>query len=94
MIASSENAIRGMLMHLCDIPESMISNLNIPNGVPIIYDVSSKRVSLLDDGSGMDPLEKHDFGAAAEYLFRRSDDNDETEEPEGAVRMFGSQGFY
>jgi 2,3-bisphosphoglycerate-dependent phosphoglycerate mutase len=50
LIASSENAIRGMLMKLCDIPEEMISELSIPNGVPMIYDVKSRCLKLLDDG--------------------------------------------
>jgi hypothetical protein len=70
LIASSENAIRGMLMKLCDIPEEMISELSIPNGVPMIYDVKSRCLKLLDDGSGVDPLEKYNFGPAARYLFR------------------------
>ncbi|EED90651.1 phosphoglycerate mutase, partial [Thalassiosira pseudonana CCMP1335] len=39
LIASSENAIRGLLMHLCDIPEDKISGLEIPNGLPIIFDL-------------------------------------------------------
>lgn len=70
LIASSENAIRGLLMKLCDIPEEQISNLSLPNSVPMIYNVKSQCIQLLDDGSGIDPLEKHDFGPAAEYLFK------------------------
>lgn len=34
LISSSENAIRGLLMHLCDIPEDKITGLEIPNGLP------------------------------------------------------------
>ena len=74
LIASSENAIRGMLMHLCDIPEELISQLNIPNGVPLVYDVQSKCLKLLEDAdataAGVHPLSRYDFGPAAEYLFR------------------------
>jgi 2,3-bisphosphoglycerate-dependent phosphoglycerate mutase len=33
LISSSENAIRGLLMHLCDIPEDKITGLEIPNGL-------------------------------------------------------------
>lgn len=69
LISSSENAIRGLLMHLCEIPENKISQLNIPNGVPIVYDVKSKTIKLIDEGDGIPPLEKYDFGEAAEYLF-------------------------
>ena len=36
LIASSENAIRGLLMHLCEIPEEKINGLEIPNGLPLI----------------------------------------------------------
>lgn len=70
LISSSENAIRGLLMHLCDIPEDKITGLEIPNGLPIVFDLKSKCVKLLDDGSGEDPLEKYNFGSAASYLFR------------------------
>jgi 2,3-bisphosphoglycerate-dependent phosphoglycerate mutase len=33
LISSSKNAIRGLLMHLCDLPESEITGLEIPNGL-------------------------------------------------------------
>ena len=32
LIASSENAIRGLLMHLCDIPTDVIHEVEIPTG--------------------------------------------------------------
>ena len=70
LISSSENAIRGLLMVLCEIPEDKISELEIPNGLPLIYDIKSKCIKLLDDGSGIDPLEAYNFGNAANYLFR------------------------
>lgn len=70
LIASSENAIRGLLMHLLEIPEDKISGLEIPNGLPLIFDMNSKCIKLLDDGSGEDPLVKYNFGASASYLFR------------------------
>ena len=70
LISSSENAIRGLLMTLCDIPEEKISELEIPNGLPMVYDLKSRCIKLLDDGSGDDPLKKYSFGKAASYLFR------------------------
>lgn len=82
LIASSENAIRGLLMHLCDIPEDKIAGLEIPNGLPIIFDMNSKCVKLLDDGSGEDPLEKYNFGSSASYLFRPCENPDGTEDPD------------
>lgn len=35
-----------------------------------VYNVKRKCITLLDDGSGKDPMETHDFGPAAQYLFR------------------------
>ena len=35
-----------------------------------VYNVKRKCITLLDDGSGRDPMEVHDFGPAAQYLFR------------------------
>ena len=36
LIASHENAIRGILMHLCDIPEEAMNQLHLPNGLPLV----------------------------------------------------------
>ena len=80
LIASSENAIRGLLMHLCEIPEEKIAGLEIPNGLPLIYDMNSKCIKLLDDGSGQDPLEKYNFGTSASYLFRPCKNPDGTDD--------------
>ena len=46
LVSSSENAIRGLLMHLCEIPEDHITELEIPNGLPLIFDVKSKCVKV------------------------------------------------
>mmetsp|Transcript_18768 Transcript_18768/g.34879 ORF Transcript_18768/g.34879 Transcript_18768/m.34879 type:complete len:473 (+) Transcript_18768:271-1689(+) len=70
LITSHENAIRGILMHLCEIPEEAMNQLHLPNGLPLVYNVKRKCITLLDDGSGIDPMEVHDFGPAAQYLFR------------------------
>lgn len=87
LISSSENAIRGLLMHLCDIPESKITGLEIPNGLPLIYDVRSKCVKLLDDGTGRDPLEVYNFGPAAQYLFRPCENPDGTLDEECKINF-------
>lgn len=84
LIASSENAIRGLLMHLCEIPEDQIAGLEIPNGLPLIFDMNSRCIKLLDDGSGEDPLEKHNFGASAGYLFRPCKNQDGSDDEECA----------
>mmetsp|Transcript_3745 Transcript_3745/g.4312 ORF Transcript_3745/g.4312 Transcript_3745/m.4312 type:complete len:852 (+) Transcript_3745:42-2597(+) len=87
LISSSENAIRGLLMHLCEIPEDQISGLEIPNGLPLIFDVNSKCIKLLDDGTGRDPLEVHNFGNAANYLFRPCQNEDGTQDEECDIRF-------
>lgn len=77
LITSHENAIRGILMYLCDIPEDAMNQLHLPNGLPLVYSVKGKCISLLDDGSGRDPMEQHDFGPAAKYLFKPCEITDE-----------------
>ena len=52
LIASSENAIRGLLLHLCEIPRERIHEVEIPTGLPLVYDMKKKCVKLLDDGKG------------------------------------------
>jgi len=70
LIASHENAIRGILMHLCDIPEDAMNQLHLPNGLPLVYHVKGRCISLLDDGACNDAIAGHDFGPAAKYLFK------------------------
>jgi len=77
LITSHENAIRGLLKYLCDIPEEAMNQLHLPNGLPLVYNVRGRCISLLDDGSGRDPMEVHDFGPAAQYLFRPCQVDDE-----------------
>ena len=53
LISSSENAIRGLLMHLCDIPEDQITGVEIPNGLPLIFDLNSKCIKVSDRKAGV-----------------------------------------
>ncbi len=48
LVASSENAIRGLLMHLLDLPTDMISDIEIPTGLPLVYDLERRCISLLE----------------------------------------------
>ena len=77
LIASSENAIRGLLMHLCDLPPDRISEVEIPTGLPLVYSPRMKCLRLLDDGNyATDPsiaLRRHDFGLATDLLFKPCD---------------------
>jgi len=65
---------------LCEIPQEKINELEIPNGLPLIYDVKSKCIKLLDDGSDENMLERYNFGKAAPYLFRPCRDEDGNED--------------
>ena len=71
LISSSENAIRGLLMHLCDIPRERIKEVEIPTGLPMVYDPDQRCIRLLDDGLFTeDPTERYDFGSSPELLFK------------------------
>ena len=51
LISSSENAIRGLLMYLCGIPEDKINEVAIPTtGLPLVYNFEKRCIQLLDDG--------------------------------------------
>jgi hypothetical protein len=47
--------------------------VEIPTGLPLLYDARHKCIKLLGDGSGLDPLAKYNFGTAADLLFKTSD---------------------
>ena len=79
LVASSENAIRGLLMHLCEIPPERISEVEIPTGLPLVFDLRKKCIKLLDDGKGGDLLSKYNFGSSPELLFRPCDIGDDDE---------------
>jgi len=64
LVASSENAIRGLLMHLLKIPTTEISNIEIPTGLPLLFDMRHRCLKLLD-GDFTD----YNFGTAADLLF-------------------------
>jgi len=65
LISSSENAIRGLFMHLLDIPPERISEVEIPNGLPMVYDVEENRLRLLEGN-----VSDYNFGkGGAELLF-------------------------
>ena len=69
LISSSENAIRGLLMHLCDIPPETICDIEIPTGLPMIYSPRERCIKLLEDPKD-DGEKQYDFGAAGEMIFQ------------------------
>ena len=83
LIASSENAIRGLLMHLCDIPKERIHEIDIPNSLPMVYNLKKKCIQILDDGLEQpedmyNPLRRYQFGMSPELIFKPCDFDDES----------------
>ena len=80
LIASSENAIRGLLMHLLKIPKDEIVNIEIPTGLPLVFDTRQRCLTLLDGD-----VSDYNFGVAGELLFTpcelpTDDDDDDDDE--------------
>jgi 2,3-bisphosphoglycerate-dependent phosphoglycerate mutase len=46
LIAAHGNSLRALVKHLDNIPESEIVHLNIPTGIPLVYELDSKMKSL------------------------------------------------
>eukprot|EP00965_Chrysotila_dentata_P165944 5478704-Pleurochrysis_carterae.AAC.3 len=76
LISSSENAIRGLFMHLLNIPPERIAEIEIPNGLPMVYDYKSKQLRLLEG----DPSEFNFGKGGAELLFGHAPGEDERNE--------------
>lgn len=65
------NAIRGLLMHLCGIPPNEIIKVEIPTGLPLVFDRRVNRIRLLEDPEDTsNPFIKHNFGSSLEFLFK------------------------
>ena len=58
LVSSSENVIRGLLMHLCDIPSERIVEVEILTGLPLVFDVKRRCLRLLDDGGILPTLQR------------------------------------
>ena len=61
---------------LCDTPDDKSIGLKIPNGLPLIYDIKSKCMKILERGTCKDPLEVYNFGNTEKYLFKPSKKED------------------
>jgi hypothetical protein len=58
-------------MHLCDIPTNQIHQVEIPTGLPLVYDHKLKRVKLLEDVNESQSLfTKYNFGDSPDLLFK------------------------
>jgi hypothetical protein len=58
-------------MHLCNIPTNQIHQVEIPTGLPLIFDKRINRIRLLeDDTDEQSPFTKHNFGDSPDLLFK------------------------
>lgn len=48
LIVSSKNLLRSLLVEITDIPTNTLVNVDIPNGVPILFDPATNTLRLLD----------------------------------------------
>jgi hypothetical protein len=72
-------------MHLCNIPTDKIPLVEIPTGLPLIYDSTIRKIRLLEDGEigvTINPFEKYNFGKAPELLFDLQGDGTNKDDPE------------
>ncbi|HEY7484540.1 MAG TPA: phosphoglyceromutase [Streptosporangiaceae bacterium] len=55
LIAAHGNSLRALVKHLDDISEEEITGLNIPTGVPLVYELDDDFVPLKEGGEYLDP---------------------------------------
>ncbi|MDR2620162.1 MAG: phosphoglyceromutase [Propionibacteriaceae bacterium] len=55
LIAAHGNSLRALVKHLDQIPDAEISELNIPTGIPLYYELDDDMVPLLRGGRYLDP---------------------------------------
>tara|TARA_B110001452_G_scaffold17376_1_gene14095 strand:+ start:199 stop:1161 length:963 start_codon:yes stop_codon:yes gene_type:complete len=49
LVVSSKNLLRSLFVEITDIPTNTLVNVDIPNGVPILFDPATNTLRLLDD---------------------------------------------
>ena len=55
LVISSKNLLRALLMELTDLPPDALIDLDVPNGQPIVYDVATRRLTLLGRDGASSP---------------------------------------
>lgn len=58
LIAAHGNSLRALVKYLDDIPESVISELNIPTAVPLVYDLD-ENLRPIPHKDAISPLQVH-----------------------------------
>ena len=64
MIAAHGNSLRALVKHLDGISDDDIAGLNIPTGIPLVYEIAEDGSVVNEGGTYLDP-EAAEAGAAA-----------------------------
>jgi len=72
LVAAHGNSIRGILKYLDDIPDDEITKLEIPTGVPLVYQLDSD-LKVIPSARGVEPLRGH-FLVDPEELKRKQEE--------------------
>ena len=69
IIAAHGNTLRALVMHLDDIPTDVITGLNIPTGVPLVYELDED-MRPVKQGGAIEPLSGRYLGDQEEIKAR------------------------
>lgn len=69
LIAAHGNTLRALVMHLDNIPEDTITGLNIPTGVPLVYELDENMKPIEMEGR-IEPLSGRYLGDLEEIKGR------------------------
>lgn len=62
IIAAHGNTLRALVKHLDSIPENVIAELNIPTGVPLIYELDQDTLQVIPQKDAIAPLQGRYLG--------------------------------
>jgi 2,3-bisphosphoglycerate-dependent phosphoglycerate mutase len=62
LIAAHGNSLRALVKHLDKIPEDVIAQLNIPTGVPLVYEFDEDTFEVIPQENAISPLQGRYLG--------------------------------
>lgn len=62
IIAAHGNTLRALVKHLDNIPENVIAELNIPTGVPLVYEFEEDSFKVIPQEGAFAPLQGRYLG--------------------------------
>src|SRR5699024_4924060 len=64
LIAAHGNSLRALIKHLDGLDEETITGLNVPTGIPLVYDLDDRHAPVTSGGKYLDPEAAKDAIAA------------------------------